>query len=191
MRIICFGDSNTWGYDPRSYIGEQYPREVRWVGRLAALPGVDAVNCGVNGRCIPDTPARIRAACAELGRFLPAEALIVMLGGNDLLSQADFCAEDVAERMAGFLRAALPELSPGRCLLVSPPPMRPGAWVGEERLVTESARLGACLSLTARELRVDFADAADWDAELCFDGVHLSERGHAAVFEGLRRVLGV
>src|SRR5699024_1386873 len=44
MRIICFGDSNTWGYDPRSYIGEQYPRNVRWQGRLAALPGLDVVN---------------------------------------------------------------------------------------------------------------------------------------------------
>lgn len=191
MRIICFGDSNTWGYDPRSYIGEQYPRNVRWQGRLAALPGLDVVNCGVNGRSIPNTPARISAACAEIGRYLPAETLVVMLGGNDLLSQPDFCAEDVAERMESFLRVALSELAPARTLLVSPPPMRPGAWVGEGRLVTESQRLGACLAETARELGIDFAAAAEWDPELCFDGVHLSERGHAAVFEGMRRALGV
>ena len=107
MRIICFGDSNTWGYDPRSYIGEQYPRNVRWQGRLAALPGLDVVNCGVNGRSIPNTPARISAACAEIGRYLPAETLVVMLGGNDLLSQPDFGAEDVAERMESFLRVGL------------------------------------------------------------------------------------
>ena len=163
MRIICFGDSNTWGYDPRSYIGEQYPRNVRWQGRLAALPGLDVVNCGVNGRSIPNTPARISAACAEIGRYLPAETLVVMLGGNDLLSQPDFCAEDVAERMESFLRVALSELAPARTLLVSPPPMRPGAWVGEGRLVTESQRLGACLAETARELGIDFADAAEWD----------------------------
>ena len=93
--------------------------------------------------------------------------------------------------MESFLRVALSELAPARTLLVSPPPMRPGAWVGEERLVTESQRLGACLAETARELGIDFADAAEWDPELCFDGVHLSERGHAAVFEGMRRALGV
>ena len=29
MKIICFGDSNTWGYDPRSYLGERYPKDVR------------------------------------------------------------------------------------------------------------------------------------------------------------------
>ena len=40
MKLACLGDSNTWGYDGRSYWGERFPREVRWTGRLAALPGV-------------------------------------------------------------------------------------------------------------------------------------------------------
>ena len=48
MRIICFGDSNTWGYDPRSYIGEQYPRNVRWQGRFAALPGLEPLESEEN-----------------------------------------------------------------------------------------------------------------------------------------------
>ena len=26
-RILCFGDSNTYGYDPRSYFGSQYPAQ--------------------------------------------------------------------------------------------------------------------------------------------------------------------
>ena len=56
MKIICFGDSNTWGYDPRSYLGERYPKDVRWTGLLSALPGLEVVNCGVNGRTIPNTP---------------------------------------------------------------------------------------------------------------------------------------
>ena len=33
--ILCFGDSNTWGYIPGSD-GERFPREVRWPVRLAA-----------------------------------------------------------------------------------------------------------------------------------------------------------
>lgn len=24
MKIVCFGDSNTYGYDPRGYFGGQY-----------------------------------------------------------------------------------------------------------------------------------------------------------------------
>lgn len=121
MKIICFGDSNTWGYDPRSYLGERYPKDVRWTGLLSALPGLEVINCGVNGRTIPNTPARVSAACAELGRYLPADVLLVMLGGNDLLCSPYFRAENVAERMERFLRDALPRLAPGRTLLVSPP----------------------------------------------------------------------
>ena len=26
MNVICFGDSNTYGYDPRSYLGGRYDR---------------------------------------------------------------------------------------------------------------------------------------------------------------------
>ncbi len=30
MNIICFGDSNTYGYDPRSYLGGRYDADNRW-----------------------------------------------------------------------------------------------------------------------------------------------------------------
>ena len=34
MKILCFGDSNTYGYDPRSYFGGQYLAQHRWVDLL-------------------------------------------------------------------------------------------------------------------------------------------------------------
>ena len=35
MNVICFGDSNTYGYDPRSYLGGRYDTDSRWVDILA------------------------------------------------------------------------------------------------------------------------------------------------------------
>ena len=35
-RILCFGDSNTYGYDPR---GGRYDENTRWTKRLDALLG--------------------------------------------------------------------------------------------------------------------------------------------------------
>ena len=29
-RLLCYGDSNTYGYDPRSYLGGRYPDSIRW-----------------------------------------------------------------------------------------------------------------------------------------------------------------
>ena len=36
-RILCIGDSNTWGYIPGS--GERYEKNVRWAGKLAQILG--------------------------------------------------------------------------------------------------------------------------------------------------------
>ena len=56
MRVLCFGDSNTYGYDPRSYFGGRYPAISRWVDLLAAKTGWDVINAGENGREIPRSP---------------------------------------------------------------------------------------------------------------------------------------
>ena len=29
MKVLCFGDSNTWGYDPRSPLGGRYGPDSR------------------------------------------------------------------------------------------------------------------------------------------------------------------
>ena len=50
IKILCFGDSNTWGYVPLS--GERYSSDVRWTGVLQEELGQGylVVEDGVNGR---------------------------------------------------------------------------------------------------------------------------------------------
>ena len=55
-RILCFGDSNTYGYDPR---GGRFDEETRWTGKLARLlgDGYVVIEEGFNGRtCVYDDP---------------------------------------------------------------------------------------------------------------------------------------
>ena len=49
--LVCFGDSNTWGYVPGSD-GDRHPRDVRWPNRLQELLGADwdVIPEGLNGR---------------------------------------------------------------------------------------------------------------------------------------------
>ena len=35
-RLLCYGDSNTYGYDSQSFLGERYPESVRWTAFDAA-----------------------------------------------------------------------------------------------------------------------------------------------------------
>ena len=39
VNVICFGDSNTYGYDPRGYFGGRYDADCRWVDILATGNG--------------------------------------------------------------------------------------------------------------------------------------------------------
>ncbi len=184
MKILCFGDSNTYGYDPRSLLDARYPADVRWTDTLARDTGWTVLNAGQNGREIPCRPTETSRITELLSREAP-DILVVMLGSNDLLCHPTFDAEQTAARMESFLRT----LPPVRTLLVSPPPMQRGAWVCEERLLAESARLAAQYAALARKLDISFADAGQWNVELTFDGVHFSEAGHRAFAAGLFRTL--
>ena len=168
MRILCFGDSNTYGYDPRDFFGGQY--DACWVDLL----GHDAINAGANGREIPAKPSPLP----------DYDLLLVMLGTNDLLQGAS--ASEAAQRMEAFLRQ-LPHRE--RVILVAPPPMKRGAWVPTDALVTESIRLAEEYRAVAERLNIPFVDTRKWNIDLCFDGVHFTEAGHQTFAENLRKHL--
>jgi lysophospholipase L1-like esterase len=49
-RILCYGDSNTWGYDPVTQ--ERFDKNERWTGQLSQMLGgnYDVIEEGLNGR---------------------------------------------------------------------------------------------------------------------------------------------
>ena len=178
MTLICFGDSNTWGYDSRSYLGGRYDEGTRWPCLLSSALGAEVRELGENGRCVPHTAAEHSRALAELRRAAPADWLLVMLGGNDLLTADEPLAETPAARMELFLPRvrALPALEQARTLLIAPPPFVRGAWVGTDRLVSESRRLAGLYGRVAARLGISFLDAGA--LPLQYDGVHFTEEAH-------------
>ena len=187
-RLLCYGDSNTYGYDPRSYLGGRYPESVRWTALLNA-GGWKVINKGENGRSIPRLNQEI-AAAADSIHGSRAEVTVVMLGSNDLLQCPGLAAEVCRERMERFLRVVLkPEQENPKILLVSPPPMEPGAWVSDHRMLEESRKLAGCYEATAQRLGIAFADAGVWGVELAYDGVHFSEKGHLTFAKGIQIAL--
>ena len=184
-RVLCIGDSNTWGYDPRSYFGSQYPVNLRWTGLLEQA-GMQIFNCGENGLSIPGK-AYFPMVEKLIRSRLPLNVVTVMLGSNDLLEGA--AAEEAAERMKRFLPCIVETVPEARVILISPPVMKVGAWVQDHSLITEASRLSALYRGLAAETGVAFADAENWGVELTFDGVHFSPAGHRAFAEGLVQVL--
>ena len=183
MKLLCYGDSNTYGYDPRGSLADRYPEQYCWTTHLAKA-GYQVLNYGMNGKEIPHHPLEIESAIRTFA-VEQADLLVIMLGSNDLLMHAFYQANDVASRMDMFLQAirlAMPEQA---ILLLSPVPMLSGTWVQEDRLLLESARLGPRYAALAKKHSIAFADAAQWNVPLTFDGVHFSEQGHQHFSTGL------
>lgn len=184
-RTLCIGDSNTYGYDPRSCFGSRYPREVRWTGLLERR-GRQVINCGENGASIP-RERELPTVAALVRRFLPLDEVIVMLGSNDLLEGVS--PEEAGTRMESLLRCLRENAADARLVLIAPPPMEPGEWVPGPALIGKSKQLGTVYRHLAERLGIDFADAGEWGAALAFDGVHLLPEGHAAFAGGLLAAL--
>lgn len=172
MRILCFGDSNTYGYDPRGYFGDRYGVEDRWVDLLAKQTGHECINAGANGREIPRSPYALRLLTEQQ----EVDIFLVMLGTNDLLQGAS--AKEAAARLEAFLTTLLPHCK--QVLLVAPLPMKRGAWVPTDELVAKSVGLAAEYKLLAKKLDIPFVDTREWNIALTFDGVHFTEEGHHA-----------
>ena len=170
MHVICYGDSNTWGYDPRGYFGgcydEPWPSLLPW----------NTENFGENGREIPGFPVKFPE---------DTDLLIIMLGTNDLLQGNS--ARTAANRMEAFLSGL--SMDREKILLIAPPPMQLGAWVPDRSLADASGELAGHYQTLSRRLGILFADAGMWNIPLAFDGVHFTEKGHRAFAAGLSHYL--
>ncbi|MBP3660699.1 MAG: lipase [Oscillospiraceae bacterium] len=172
MTIVCYGDSNTYGYDPRGYFGGRY--DAPWPELLGELTGWTVLNEGSCGRGIP-----LRETVFPGN----ADQVIVMLGTNDLLQGAS--AAQAGERMRSFLSGMDRE----KLLLLSPPPMVRGEWVNGQALIDASRQLEPVYRELADRLGIRFLDTGAWEIPMAYDGVHFTEEGHRRFAEQLMEEL--
>ena len=181
-RLLCFGDSNTYGYAP--YDG-RYAAAIRWSGILAErlAPDWQLIEAGLNGRTIaafdPLWPEKNGAEIlpAYLRRYAPLDLLLLMLGSNDALYAP---AEDVADAMDGLLAVARREAPGCRLLLLAPPAPAGDVW----RSAVVQA-LPPLYRVLADRYGAVFADTNLWQPPLAEDGCHLAAAGHRVFAERL------
>ena len=215
MKIICYGDSNTYGFDPRLGSPGRLAKNERWTGILDSEPDIEIVNEGMNGRCIPSASYEYRSLKKILERHYDADMLIIMLGSNDLFMTRGATAEKIADKMRDVF-VNVPELtswktsgttaaggsgpeSQKRILLVCPPapsdrvlfyemvgiPMSQSA----ESAARVMKELPEKLAAVAAEFGLEFADATRWNIACLFDGLHFSEEGHRTFAQNILRVI--
>lgn len=204
-RILCFGDSNTWGYDPTTE--DRFDENTRWTGVLQAALGADfaVIEEGLNGRTtVWNDPIEgyknghdYLVPCLETHR--PLDLVVLMLGTNDLKRRFSLSAYDISQGVAVLLRAisyskAGREGQPPRVLLLAPPPVARLSNFGEmfEGAEAKSLLLGKHYRTVAAEYNVAFLDTAAVIRSSDSDGIHFEAAEHAKLGRAVaHEVLGL
>jgi lysophospholipase L1-like esterase len=200
--ILCFGDSNTWGYDPVTK--GRFPGDVRWTGVLQAAlgPGFRVIEEGLNGRTtVWEDPVegdkmgkRHLPSCLE--SQAPLDLVILMLGTNDTKKRYSAPPTDIAAGV-GVLLDIVARSTAGRdgkappVLVVAPAPLTKLTEFAQmfEGGMEKSRALAPLYAELARARACPFFDAGKVISCSDLDGVHFEAAAHRALGEAVARDL--
>jgi len=199
--IVCFGDSNTWGYDPAT--AGRYPKALRWPSVMqAALDakypgGYEVIAEGQNGRTsVWEDPIGLKKGadyflpCLESHK--PVDLVIILLGTNDLKHRFGTSSYDVARGVAYLAQMAKtcefgPKNAAPATLIVAPPAFATLTGFAQdfEGASEQSKTLGRDITAYAALKGFNSFDAGTIIQSSEKDGIHLEPEAHRALGEAL------
>lgn len=204
--ILCFGDSNTWGYSPQD--GIRFSLDIRWTGVLQKSlgPSYRIIEEGLNGRTIfvneEGKEARsLRSGSDVLPVILeshrPLDLVTIMLGTNDLKLEFNLTVEQIAQGAkelcktvlnSEYLADNLPQI-----LLISPTHIGSTIMPEQEEFFNQarekSYQFAECYQKVTSDLGIHFLDAAKIVEPSEGEGVHWDADQHIKFGKELKRVV--
>ncbi|MGD9711795.1 MAG: SGNH/GDSL hydrolase family protein [Thermomicrobiales bacterium] len=189
--VVCFGDSNTWGYDPDTR--SRFPPDMRWTGVLARALGSEftVIEEGLNGRTtniddpLDEDRNGKRHLPSRLETHAPFNLLIIMLGTNDLRARLNRSATDIAQSAALLGQTAARSISgvggaAPAVLLVAPPPVLIVDGMDEFLAGADekSAAFARRYAWAAERYGLHFMDAGSVITSSPVDGIHFDAQNH-------------
>ncbi len=198
-RIVCYGDSNTWGYNAETT--ERFPENVRWPCLLNEYLGDEfqVIEEGLSGRTsvIEDPLFEGLNGLTFIHPCLlshsPLELVIIMLGTNDTKERFNLTAYNIAQ---GITRLAIKaknavsiDSQSSRVLVVAPPP------IGKDYMNTsiglpmgkdcdcKSEELSIHLEKLLKVHDIEFLDTKGIVSMNHVDYMHLDQEGHKQLSE--------
>lgn len=201
--ILCYGDSNTWGWNPATM--ERHPRSIRWPGVTQAELGESyyVIEEGLNGRTtVWDDPIEEHKngktyllPCLESHK--PLDLVVLMLGTNDLKKRFSLSAFDIAEGAGRLVRIILQSQTGNnqaapRVLLLAPPPIGEMDTIGMEMFEGAHAKaptLSAQFRRVSEQYGCAFLDTSTFIQPSRIDGLHLEAREHRLLGQRVAQVI--
>ena len=190
-KILCFGDSNTFGYNPEN--GLRFPSNERWSGILQSLLGnkYQIIEAGCNNRTgFFDNPAGMK----ETGyKILPLylskkpDFVILAIGVNDLqtIYNASFYElKSGIENLIDIVRDTCPD---AKIIVASPPVITNALFNGyfssmfDKNSIEKSKQIGTIFKKAAKSKECTFVDLNDYIVVSEKDGLHYEPEAHKEI----------
>ncbi|MGH8069713.1 MAG: SGNH/GDSL hydrolase family protein [Candidatus Entotheonellia bacterium] len=200
---MCYGDSLTWGYNPRD--GTRYEFDQRWPGVLQGElgSGFRVIEEALNGRTtvteswlLPNRSGRVMLG-PLLESHAPIDLCILMLGTNDVGPSYHLTASEVAFGCLALIwtmqkSQAGPAGGAPEILLIAPPPLGEVSGLmelfyngGEEA----SRALAKAYKTVADASGCHFLDASKYLEVSKIDGVHLDPPAHRTLAMEIKKMV--
>lgn len=185
-RVLCFGDSITWGFNPKNQM--RMNEEERWTGILANGLGHEytVIEEGLNSRTtVWDDPVKgpskngLKYLIPCLASHKPLDLVVLMLGTNDMKQRFSLSTTEIArginvlvdviQKSESGIKGLKPEI-----LLLSPPYLRDETGFDDEfrNSYNKSQKLPGYIKKIADEQGCYFLDSSKIMAASELDGVH-------------------
>ncbi|MEM7372965.1 MAG: SGNH/GDSL hydrolase family protein [Bacteroidota bacterium] len=189
--ILCYGDSNTWGYIPGT--AERYGRNIRWpkVMQQHLGAGYEVIEEALNGRTtvhedfLEEGRNGITYLTPCLISHAPIDLVILKLGVNDLKHRFSVPASDIADGVRKLSWKILksdsgPNHQPPKLLIVTPPPMGKLSQFADmfEGGPEKSRQFSRHYQAVADELGCAYLDAGAHVVSSDVDGIHWEADQH-------------
>ncbi|MCI8547137.1 MAG: hypothetical protein HFJ44_07925 [Clostridia bacterium] len=190
IKILCYGDSNTWGYIPGTDY-QRFSKEERWTGVLQRMLGdkFEIIEEGLNSRTLISVDKRKDKEGRSGAEYLlpcldthdPIDLVIIMLGTNELKTEYYRNPKEIGEIFEEIFvkkiisRKSVCRNTTPKLLIITPPLItkeNPKFIGGKEK----SEKLNDIYEDIAIRNECEFMGNEDW--EVGEDGVHLSRDGH-------------
>jgi len=196
IKVLCFGDSNIYGYNPEN--GTRYDKNTRWTGVLQILCGRESeiIEAGCNNRtAFSPNPYGIElTGCKILPSYLSDDLdfVIAGIGINDLQKSYNPSMEEFKAGLASVIKI-IRKMSPhAKIILLVPSKIKECILKGyfgvlfDSVSVEKSKRLGVIYRELAAAYECDLLDLNEIAEVSDIDGLHYTAAEHkkiaAAVF---------
>ena len=205
IKIVCYGDSNTWGYISGSN-HQRYVKSKRWTGILQELLGTEyeIIEEGLNSRTLISEDLRPGKEGKNGSEYLipcidshdPIDYFILMLGTNELKANYNKNATEIGEILEEyFIKVILNRKSQflekyPKLIIIAPPHVNEKTDYCKEKYkgaYLKSLELNNMYKKLSEKYNCYFVNNENLTTGI--DGAHLDEKSHLELAEKIKDVL--